>query len=1021
MGSPFDNTPAVKSPSRYAALNMHGEQFTGLFTQANPYRDAAVSYLTSKYYGGSRIDKIIDGLNREITQKLTDKRRAGSTVYNANSFPGINSLYSWKYIQNSAEVVRVLADGADGTIYDATAGQKSTLFTKSAGAGPARFLGINTELFIADGVDTKKIVKSDKTWAATKTFSAGQFIVDTNGNLQVAFGAAARSITSSTVTDHIFPVGAFATESDVTFQISGTMPFARNEPITFFNLSGASAKILNGQTLLAGFDISNNLRVIIPHVATQTATPESGEVYSNGDSALTGVTGGSAPAWAMGLNAPTTDGTVLWINKGSATQNWGMVAPTVAPTVVQIPTVNPDARWAANMFYFTQQVMLNPGATLLILLFSGGVTAASAPTFSTTVGHGTTDNTAFWETIYNGGTPGNAWPAATPVAAGDYTTALVAGTSYVMRAVQGGTTGATTPLWNPLLGTLTNDGTAVVWQNMGVLLNYSSLPVSQAISTAQTILDSNGYAQNLQVSGTSGGAEPTWDESSTGNVTTDNTVMWVNGGPISPVAGATCTYAYSWGSSVTKSFTNASPPSPPILRRADSDVVIYGDGPTDPQDDIVRIWRTAEGKTTLIFDGNVPILGLGMMWAFLDTLPSDEDLVAQIAAPVAQQNDPPPSNITAMAFHLKRLWGIVDNIVVWSGGPDTLVGAPYETFPPENEIPFPAQPIYLLPVTVQGGGVLVFTTSGVYIILGTGTASDPFYSTSYYPSVNLAGYNAIDVYNTAVFLMEANGKVSSLAIEYPFNPQAGYTEVGFPIGDQFKTVTTGGINSALYNPATAYVSWNLQSSADTNMFVSDGAVGWFSMNLINPPESGILWNPRAAIAGGTSAVQSIETSPGVHQLLIGPPVGTPGPILTRDGTGTVFADNGTAYPAWDAKGVILLCTTGEWVEVAHISAKSMPVGARPAVSTLMGEIQATANHTWNGLKLDDKSNDPPETPKSESVFSDRYPLAQNGIANTGDCISVKFDYGSQAVADELLDWGIFATVMNEREEQVPAQ
>ena len=150
--------------------------------------------------------------------------------------------------------------------------------------------------------------------------------------------------------------------------------------------------------------------------------------------------------------------------------------------------------------------------------------------------------------------------------------------------------------------------------------------------------------------------------------------------------------------------------------------------------------------------------------------------------------------------------------------------------------------------------------------------------------------------------MESNLKVSTIAVEYPFNPQSGYSEIGFPIGDQFKKVTTGGISSALYSPSSSYLSWNIASSGDTGMYVSDGAVGWFRMSSVSTPESGLLWSPRAAITGGTSAVQSIETAPGVFNLLIGP--ASSGPILYRDTTGSVFGDGAsdTAYPGVGREG-----------------------------------------------------------------------------------------------------------------------
>ena len=201
-----------------------------------------------------------------------------------------------------------------------------------------------------------------------------------------------------------------------------------------------------------------------------------------------------------------------------------------------------------------------------------------------------------------------------------------------------------------------------------------------------------------------------------------------------------------------------------------------------------------------------------------------------------------------MTWNMGRLWGFVGNTAYYSGGPDTLVGNGNTAWPPLNSFPFVGKIIKMRPVLVENGGMLVYTTSGIQIILGTGTQSNPFYDSLYCDKINLAGYNAEDILGSQLFLMEANGQVSSITIQYPFNPQSGYTEIGFPIGDQFLKVTTGGISSALYNPATAFLSWNKANTKDMGMYVADGAVGWFRLSMVNPPESGLLWSPRAAIA-----------------------------------------------------------------------------------------------------------------------------------------------------------------------------
>jgi hypothetical protein len=576
-----------------------------------------------------------------------------------------------------------------------------------------------------------------------------------------------------------------------------------------------------------------------------------------------------------------------------------------------------------------------------------------------------------------------------------------------------GVSGATAPSWTNGNQTQVIDG-GVTWVNIGAVPTWTA----NAPVNTQQIIENAGYLYAPQSIAVTGAAPPTTWGIATGGLTIDGSQIWLCIGPFAPANTGTWTYAYSGLDSVTGDISTASPVSTPILVALGNQAVIQGMG-LPPQFDQIILWRTAQGQSFLLYDAQFPNPGPGQTWIFTDTTP-DLNLNAFIAAPVASANNPPPTGMTAPAYHEGRIWYISGGNVGWTGGPDTVVGNGNDTFPPLNFLTPPAQPVKLRSITVQNGALLVYTTSGIQIILGTGTASNPFYMTSYAEKINLASYDCEDILGSQLYLMESNLKVSTIAVEYPFNPQSGYSEIGFPIGDQFKKVTTGGISTALYTAAGSYLSWNIASSGDTGMYVSDGAVGWFRMSSVSTPESGLLWSPRAAVVGGTSAVQSVETSPGVFNLLIGP--ATSGPILYRDTTGSVFGDGAsdTAYPAWDVKGVIMLCTTGQWTEVAHISTKSAAVGARPAISTLLGEIAPTANRPWNPLL--ERETDPINTPVSQSAYCDRYKMASNGRNNTSDTIMVKFDYGSQTFGDELMDWGIFASTSDERkEEAAPAR
>jgi hypothetical protein len=129
------------------------------------------------------------------------------------------------------------------------------------------------------------------------------------------------------------------------------------------------------------------------------------------------------------------------------------------------------------------------------------------------------------------------------------------------------------------------------------------------------------------------------------------------------------------------------------------------------------------------------------------------------------------------------------------------------------------------------------------------------------------------------------------------DPNGGFYDLGFPIGDQFQKST--------WSTSNVCVAWH-EYGEDVAWYVCDGSTGWFRCNPTPAPESGQTWAPFATIAGGVKAIQSIETTPGVKKLLLGAPVS--GPILNRDIT--VNADNGTSYSAFFTIGSLVLAQPG---------------------------------------------------------------------------------------------------------------
>ena len=963
MSSPLDQAGATREPSEYAALSMD-RGITGLWTQRSPLRDADVPYLYGKFYSASRFDSLIDGINREISAKLTYRRRPGSSVYNSNTFPAINSFYAFKRIVNGSEVVRVIADGADGTVYDATAGQKTALFTKGSGAGKARFQGVGTTLFFTDGVENKKWLQPGP-WQAntslvTTQYAVGSYILDSNGNIEYLSSVTVGSITSVQVSANT-AILKFSTSN---FNIQPGMSFSAA------GLTGAS--FLNFQRLVAASVTLQAGSYVVTaqfvYAGAYAATADSGTASTN-DSGTLATTGSLQPTWSTGLGVFTTDGASTWQRAFSgAVYDWSPSPPLTQPTVSAITygSGSLQVNWQPLTAYSGNKMLMAANGDPQVLIGSG-LSGATLPDFE--------------------------------------------GTSY---------------------GPNTQDGTAV-WQGAGVL-GQTLAQVGQkwapsawfasrapAVNRTTVIVDPNG---NLQVitagSGNTGTTQPTWS-TVYGAGTTDNGLTWTNFGPYLPIAYQGDLYAYAY-EAVDGSVSSLSPLSAPSYGMIGG-AQIGGAYSTDAQVVNVLIFRTADGEPTPLQLARFQNLRLGGIWSFSDIY-NDSVLNAEESGPQNEANNPPPVGMTAPLYHLGRIWAIYQNGVVVSGGPNTLVGNGNTAFPPGNFFPIPEQPIRLFPtITSAGPALLIFGRVNRYIILGNGTPSNPFQSAAQYQEGGgILSYDAVCKRGTTFYLFGDTAKVGGNLVgkALSLDPGTGETEFGFPIGDQFESVTTGAggriANSGaplgyLYNPANTFVTYADLGSSDTGIYVCDGSIGWFRCSPVASPESGFLWSPRAVIVGGTSAVQAIETQPGVTQLLIGP--ATSGPILFRDST--VNADNGTAYPSYDVKGCIQMCQTGEVAEIAHVHLVSMPQGARPYVGLLFDEIMPTspAPFAWYSRT----SAEPPTLAASETVYSDRYTMLQNGVTPKCMFFQLGMDYGTQNVPDETLMFSVFGAKYAERKQQ----
>lgn len=132
--------------------------FAGLWPNRNFLR-SPFSALITAYYRVAGTDALVDGLNTELSARLTLIRRPGNTAGYAPYIPSSNfpdvadTFYSFHEITGS---VRVIADGSTNGPYLSTSATWVPLFTKSVGGGQDYFQGVGEALYFTNLIDQQK-------------------------------------------------------------------------------------------------------------------------------------------------------------------------------------------------------------------------------------------------------------------------------------------------------------------------------------------------------------------------------------------------------------------------------------------------------------------------------------------------------------------------------------------------------------------------------------------------------------------------------------------------------------------------------------------------------------------------------------------------------------------------------------------------------------------------------------------------------------------------------------------------
>ena len=627
-----------------------------------------------------------------------------------------------------------------------------------------------------------------------------------------------------------------------------------------------------------------------------------------------------------------------------------------------------------------------------------GPLPASQAVWGTTYGAQTRDNEVIWTCV--GSAVDSTWTASTqwyfpasgfaaPTSSQAYGGAEVIANGDVQIVIDSGLSGSATPHWGAI-GTTTQDGFAVWYTNSVVSPNSLAWQVGYVYAYSYKARSLDDYYST-----------PSYVYTGPGQSTFQIPIPPGLKSALPPPSG-----------SETEGISTASPVFTITGVNAGAVNYVTVTGSLDPQVDTIVIWRCADGGgPSNMFElteipNPKPVNGAPGVATFADYLPDVATLSAtgvlypgldeEIPAPIDGINNPPLSNFIPMTYNFQRIWGAAGQEVLWSGGPDTLTGTPNEAYNVSDNFSYLAN---VTRIVKNSQGQVVFLTDSVEFIAG-GPSTQSFFSITLAPGIGLNNFNAVDVYAGDLVFFSSDSQLKSI------NPSLQLANMGFPIGDQLALLDSSEVGVAYH-----------QNGIDNAIYVSDNDTGWWRVNPrqipggLNGPEP--VWSTFSAITGGAGMVQSVETTPGIKQLLVGG-TGCNQQILVRNLN--VFTDyvNGvqTPYDAYFVMGSVVLAHPGQLAILRFIEMDCSGVNYQPVVSVLLNEISGN----FQVLPTTDVF-DPPSlygtTISPTSYSPQRWYFASTGSLARARHIQIKCDLGTTSNGDEVLSLTIYGRLMVE--------
>ena len=740
--------------------------YTGLYTFRNPL-------IVPVKMMGRRIielyDAIQSGVNMEITNTLTLKRRPGYVSYNTNLIPGIPlHFYSFKPSSFPGQVFPIV-DTTTNVLYAPPGNAVPTSLIAKMNTAQTNYCGIGPYLYMGNPSFSQKWDGPGGPQGVTNWGIAISSQANATGPNGVGTGANSSTGTWTNPGNITANDGAFATNT-----VTGP--------------NAASPGYLQGTN--CGFSIPTTSTITGIQVDVKGQSSLGGSQYR--PTVATGSYNSPNLAYDNNLSTASSGFDNSFLQNPKAEVWKTFPAGPLTPLSVTL-NVNSQVALNGTIASYKLDYSLNNGATFTTI-YTGG--SSSRPTQTDSI----------------------------PLPLGQDLTQVQVRAGIMWISGTGGT--AVNSIYEIWIDAPTSTSTPAVTLNLNLLKAGNAVGSSRSATptTTNAFMTFGGMSDlwgttwsPVDVNATTFGAGLVASVASfTGAVNFSIDYMQItiysSGGPVVSLVGGTLVaqtgyqYQMCYGNSFSGHVSSPTPPSNVVVP-ATNGVQISLVASTDPQVNQIRVFRTTDGGGQPYFE--LPTSPYPNTTANVVDNATDNTLQIKNICPLPHFNDPPPTGLVDPVWFSGRLWGHVGNVLYFSSGPDITLGNGPEAWFPVYQFALPTTIIRKFPLP---NGMVIETVDDMFVVRGIDTFS--FTVNEFMRDIGMRNWNAADSDGSNIYIYTTDRQMLLLNAN-------GLQSISGAVSDIIANV----------DPSVAYVSTFRYTARNTLLFLGDGTTNLYPYNL----------------------------------------------------------------------------------------------------------------------------------------------------------------------------------------------